>query len=301
MGWIAASLLVGAGACCSDRAVPLRPFNISLWERAELFDARRHAIAGVNLDLPYGRERGVIGLDLGIVNVTTGHGDPPCFDDPDLADPSCADVDEDILDPVRRKRLPSRRALTAGVQLGIVNDDRRGMYGVASGIYSRALGTMAGVSASVVNVHPESTAGISVAIVNAAYAPFGVEGLGHENPRASLGGIEVSLFAWETDVGGLQVGAYNQVARRFGGLQLSCFANLVIGPMDGVQLGGVLDTAGAVRGVQVGGFNLAETTEGVQIGVVNVARTLRGVQLGLVNIAANGLVLVLPVVNVGFR
>jgi hypothetical protein len=61
----------------------------------------------------------------------------------------------------------------------------------------------------------------------------------------------------------------------------------VAGPMDGVQISGVLAGAGSLRGGQVGGTWAFVTgaMEGVQIaGVVGVAGSLRGIQLSTINV-----------------
>ncbi len=75
------------------------------------------------------------------------------------------------------------------------------------------------------------------------------------------------------------------------------FDGLAIAPINLVSPG---KDVGALRGVQVGALNYAESAKGVQIGVVNYTGELSGLQLGLVNIARKGAMLpFFPIFNAG--
>lgn len=109
-----------------------------------------------------------------------------------------------------------------------------------------------------------------------------------------------------THVGGsfyglAQVGAVSYVRSDFAGLVQGGAVNVVREDFAGlVQGGGVNWVGGRVLGTQVGGFNRAQRVRGAQIGVINWTEHLRGVQLGLLNFAGNGVLPVLPLLNVGF-
>jgi hypothetical protein len=77
----------------------------------------------------------------------------------------------------------------------------------------------------------------------------------------------------------------------------------------GLQLGVVNYASDELKGVQLGGVNIAMRVSGVQLGCVNYAESLHGVQLGFLNIAANNpwfeefpnkLAVVFPFVNWSF-
>ncbi len=71
------------------------------------------------------------------------------------------------------------------------------------------------------------------------------------------------------------------------GAELAGVGNVVGGPIEGAQLGGVFNYAGDVNGAQLSGVvNVSRDVSGVQGGLVNVAKgNVHGVQIGLVNYA----------------
>lgn len=88
-------------------------------------------------------------------------------------------------------------------------------------------------------------------------------------------------------------------AERLDGVQVAGWMNEVSQEFRGGQLA-LVNVAGRSAGVQVGAINVAASMTGLQVGVVNRADQLRGAQIGLVNVAGNGLLKVLPVLNVGW-
>jgi hypothetical protein len=106
---------------------------------------------------------------------------------------------------------------------------------------------------------------------------------------------------------GLEIGVLGNYEREFAcGVQIANVANVVSGPMRGVQAAGVLNVAseiegvqmatilnvssGAARGAQLAGVNVhwGGRFRGVQGGIVNVSQEFSGVQLAGINIDRKG-------------
>ncbi len=68
----------------------------------------------------------------------------------------------------------------------------------------------------------------------------------------------------------------------------------------GLQLGGAnLGPGTSIYGIQIGGFNRADSVFGLQLGVVNMAKALHGLQIGLLNFNSSGPLPFFPVLNFG--
>lgn len=85
-------------------------------------------------------------------------------------------------------------------------------------------------------------------------------------------------------------GIFNLTGGTARGLQLAGVNNRTLGDMNGLQLAGFINsTEGTLRGVQISALNnSAGNVKGVQIGLVNVADSSSGLSIGLVNIIRNG-------------
>ncbi|MRG98390.1 LA_2272 family surface repeat-containing protein [Polyangium spumosum] len=110
------------------------------------------------------------------------------------------------------------------------------------------------------------------------------------------------LAGLATGLDGLEIGLGLNIERAFAcGVQISTAANIVAGPvrgvqaaiglnfatsLRGVQMGGVDIVAGPVFGVQAGAIDIAGDVVGAQVGALNIGGAVSGVQLGAVNVAA---------------
>ncbi|MDI1448887.1 hypothetical protein [Polyangium sp. 6x1] len=114
--------------------------------------------------------------------------------------------------------------------------------------------------------------------------------------------VSANLFAgYAAGLDGLEVGLGLNIEREFAcGVQLTTVANIVAGPVRGVQAAGGLNLATSLRGVQIGGIDIAAgPVFGVQMGALDIAGDVVGAQLGALNIAAGAVSGVqLGVVNV---
>ena len=103
-----------------------------------------------------------------------------------------------------------------------------------------------------------------------------------------------------TSTGAFQIaGICNFSGWDMSGCQLSAAWNWTEGMFAGLQIG-LVNKAGRLDGLQVGGLNLAEQGAGVQIGVVNMSERLEGLQIGALNINRDSSVPFLPVINFAF-
>lgn len=156
----------------------------------------------------------------------------------------------------------------------------------------------------------------------------------------SITGLRLSLlYGRQRDVYGLDLGALGNITnQRFVGIAMSGLFNInhgmttVIGLQGagvvnwstqklnvyGVQAASIniveaessvtglqfalvnLASHTAIRGLQVGVYNVARSVYGLQIGLVNVVDNLHGLQLGFLNFNHTGLFAVAPVINFGF-
>jgi hypothetical protein len=71
------------------------------------------------------------------------------------------------------------------------------------------------------------------------------------------------------------------------GAQIAWLSNVASGKLRGVQLGGV-NVAGDATGAQIGIVNVAKKFEGVTLGLINVADDIDGVPIGLLSVTKTG-------------
>lgn len=132
--------------------------------------------------------------------------------------------------------------------------------------------------------------------VNVAGQNFtGIQSAGFVNvTKDTLLGIQTASFANfsgpQPDFG-MQISGFANVANgEVNGLQASGFANTAKGDVHGVQVTGVSNVAiGNFTGLQLSGLTnyTHDTLMGAQMGVFNGAKTVYGTQLGFINIAHN--------------
>jgi hypothetical protein len=127
--------------------------------------------------------------------------------------------------------------------------------------------------------------------------------LGVTTRNADVTGYDQGLLAARTtgDEVGLQLAPYAEIRGDLHGLQVAMGGADVDGKATGVQLGNLMNRAGALVGLQVAAlYNRALDATGVQVSAVNYAEDLKGVQIGLVNVNRRGIVPFFPGINVGF-
>jgi len=112
-------------------------------------------------------------------------------------------------------------------------------------------------------------------------------------------GLDLGLVNRTTgDFKGLQHGLIGATHGRFSGWQDNWAVNVAEGQFYGLQTG-IVNIVGTGEGVQFGGvYNSAEYMSGLQFALVNFAEDLYGVQIGLINIIrSKGNFPILPFVN----
>ncbi len=129
----------------------------------------------------------------------------------------------------------------------------------------------------------------------------------------SIGGL---MTASGGDVRGLQLAGVSNIAHGGNGMQMALFTNASTNPYRGIQASGICNIAMGVkrgiqfaavanvcashmRGVQMGGYNYADTLSGSQFGIVNVCVSHpRGVQVGIINYSRDTVAHKIGLVNV---
>ena len=98
-------------------------------------------------------------------------------------------------------------------------------------------------------------------------------------------GLDLGLVNRTTgDFKGLQHGFVGMTHGKFTGWQDNWAVNVVEGDFYGLQTGAV-NIVGTGEGVQIGGiYNSAEYMSGLQIALVNFSEDLHGIQVGIINI-----------------
>lgn len=236
-------------------------------------------VAGIRIALPYGKNRRLAGMDLGIVNQLT--------------------------------------AGAAGLQVaGIVNVTGKGdVTGLQIALFNlddftifpqKQLYSVQGMQLGLVNYAGGDLSGFQVGgLFNFVHRDF--RGL-------QIGGL--GNLVQSGDAYGLQCGLLNNVRREdlelakaggrlpprtMAGMQLAALYNRndESTTMRGLQVATV-NLTGSLRGTQIGLWNKSGYTRGVQIGAVNIAKELHGLQLGLININRNAQVPFIPVMSIAF-
>ena len=245
------------------------PINLSLLTPIELFPLKPRRVVGVSLNVLYGHEEELWGLQAGMVNSADS------LQGFQVGVLNISDggtgfqaglfqwVDGDLI----------------GVQLGLTNYVRNfsGLQVSAGNIATDANGIQVGAGSN----SNENFSGLQVGLWN--------------SNRKNFSGIQLGLMnenQMETrSAGSIQVGnvEYSQ-------LQTTQYTG---GSSDGIQIALVLNQALLTNGVQLGLFNFSAQMNGLQIGVINYSKNLKGVQIGLLNFNTSGLY-VSPGLNIGW-
>lgn len=255
----------------SAHAAEWTPFQLSLVKPVQLFPEETK-VEGLRLNLIYGVNKEMTGLDLGIVNEVTG-------------------TTKGVQAAYILGGNISRDLDGAQIVWGFGGVNVTG--GVANGLQ------IAGVSGGV--NWAEEFNGVQLSGI-----------FGGINKAANLRGLQVALAAGginkASDMSGMQIagifGGLNfaddvggvQVAGMIGGINAA--RNLT-----GVQLSGLfgINIAKDISGVQIGSlYNQADAMEGLQLGLVNLCNKMKGVQVGLINIITESRIPFFPVINASF-
>lgn len=227
-------------------------------------------------------------------------------------------------------------------QLGLLNRTGTNLTGVQLGLSNTVVGQTLGLQVGLGGSTGQLTGAQLSAFHNQVQSGHGLQlGLLH-NAADTFVGVQAhlgALYAWPVltsrlarhgdlqarrDVyawAGLILSGLNS-ARTVDGAQLGGWMNNASERVHGFQLG-MLNRAGALRGLQVGavnwvspgdgtgpgegsgvqlgGVNRSQTWTGLQVGLMNSTARLRGLQLGLVNHAGNAWLPVTPFLNAAWE
>ncbi len=236
----------------SSRAEDCNPLQVSLLPSVQLI-LKENSICGARLNLLWGENTSVMGIDAGLVNVTES---------------------------------------LKGIEIGGVNwlsgHERKESWGIQiAGINYAGNSTFSGGQIGVLNAGSSkaSITGIQAAAANINLGETNGAQLGFLNGGKNVSGLELGFINAGENVNGLQIGALN-VGENVTGIQ-AFFVNGAEN-ITGLQVGFLNQGDGAVHGVQIGFGNYAADMHGIQVGLIlNVCDSLSGVQIGLFNIVTN--------------
>jgi hypothetical protein len=117
---------------------------------------------------------------------------------------------------------------------------------------------------------------------------------GQQGTLAQVGIVNTS----QSDIGVLQLAAFNHVRKTFVGLQIGGVNHS--DEVGGAQIGLGNYIGGEIAGLQLGVANFARTVYGMQLGLFNYARRLEGIQIGLLNFSRIGGLPFMVLANAGF-
>jgi hypothetical protein len=260
----------------SPLAAECYPLQIGLYSPVQLI-SKDKTICGVRLDLIWGDNKAVQGIDIGLVNGA---------------------------DSVQ------------GIQIGGLNWGPRSSEKDSWGLQVGLIGNTEQTNLLRPEVGPASFTGVQIAgLVNDSDEVTGVQ-IALGNGANTVNGVQISVNILPSngahDMNGLQISLAGNGAGLLNGAQLGLLN--IAGDVHGFQ-GGALNFAtpleskarkvpGVVHGVQVGGLNFAHEVVGGQIGLLNVCKTLKGTQVGLLNVVTSRFpdsgLFFSPVLNVGF-
>ncbi len=265
-----------------------------------------HNIIGARINLGYGKNLDLLGVDVGVVNelrtligIQAG-----------LVNFSCGMIDDLHKGGViagLQAALIANLALgdLFGIQIGLANDARN-VYGCQIG--------------GLINHSAENLYGLQVGLINLCNAyPF-FEDFRIQEPTWNILGMQIGainrarfiffsqtgLVMSEADtVWGLQYGTlYCRTVKTIYGLQIGAVTS--VNNIHGIQLG-VLnmyvgddqDYSGLLHGIQFGLINVRKRVAGIQVGFINYAERMNGLQLGVFNIITKNYLPFFPGINIG--
>ncbi len=258
------------------------PVQLSLFRPVQVFDDGRD-VYGLRLNLLYGRNRNLVGLDLGLVNSTRNFGGI-------------------------QAGLWNESHLAAGFQFGLLGNVARGSGEIDPEVYKRyenaerligsyknfgkvgealrRLSRLSLVLSPLVLGRADAYGAQLSAGFNSAGDLVGLQCCGLFNSATgNVVGLQAGiLYNFAQDVYGFQIGPLGlNRSRDLYGIQFKLLgANLATGRSVGLQLSILGNTAAELYGMQLGFFNLGGGA-GLQLGLVNFGQPFGGIQAGLLN------------------
>lgn len=195
------------------------PFQISLVDPYQIFD-RDTEITGMRINLLYGMNDAMWGLDLGIGNAAN----------------QVKGIQTGIFNASRE---------TYGLQAGVVNGASRNSAVLQAGVFNGAGDDFSGIQIGVVNdtttlaSRPNKVSGFQLGALNLGfYNPYlSSRGKSPLMNTTSFRGVEIGAINAKHELRGLSIGAFNAA-----------------GYLSGVQIG-VINFAEEAQGLQIGVFN----------------------------------------------
>jgi hypothetical protein len=230
-------------------AMEWSPLQVSLWGDSAQIVSRDKSIFGLKLNAPYGINKEVMGLDIGVAG------------------------DTNIVNGLQANLIRSWAAME---NFGVPISSSHGFQIAGLGnIAARIIGIQ---GAGLVNRSKEMD-GVQIAgFINDADNMHGIQ-LAPINVGDNMNGIQFGILNYAKGYTGVRLGCLNFFEGSISGLQIGLVNN---------HLGGKLGGTDEYSGVQIGLSNKAHILHGLQIGFINIADTLYGFQIGVVNIAKNG-------------
>ncbi len=256
-------------------AAECSPLQVSVWSPVQLVPVEK-TVCGIRLDLLYGDNEGVEGIDIGLVNGAD----------------SLKGIQIGVLNWASEKD-------SWGIQIGLLVNSRPQVVHYASftGIQIAGFGNRSG-----------AMKGLQLGL-------FG-NMIGNKNDHSASWGIQAGGInnIINSEFTGLQLGMFNELRNvaQFNGVQIGGFNNYfprwkeIAGTnINGLQIAVVGNVANNITGVQMAPFFNASSgyVKGGQIGIVNVCKYLNGFQVGVVNIVYGGVdaYRFFPVINIGWH
>lgn len=178
---------------------------------------------------------------------------------------------------------------------GILNIDNGNVrYAQLAGVANVVSGDVTGAQvAGILNFNDKDTKGAQVAgIINVDdgnVTGAGVAGIGNVCSKNTRGVQVAGIFnVTGQKIRGAQVAGICNISPYVKGIQLAGIVN-VGDTVNGFQLAGITNAAGQVKGMQVAGvINSTSHLKGVQLGLFNVADSSSGISIGLFNFVKTG-------------
>jgi hypothetical protein len=310
------------------------PFQLSLVTPVQLVP-KEGAVCGVRLDLLWGENSTVWGLDAGLMNRAgelrgieagvianrlKGLEETPSTQSWGVQ--MAALVNSNIKAPFAGFQIAGLandhdEASFTGLQVaGLVNDNDKSSFGgiqVALLSNQNYQSEVTGIQVALFN-QAQKLNGFQIGLANGVSAAEGTVGILMIpvcfvdilltngglicNPKPPL--YNDAKTRKDSTINGAQVGLITNLTESLNGFQISSFLNLAGRSMNGVQVAAVMNLAGDVQGVQLALLNAARgNMDGLQIGFINNSeKDVQGVQIGIINICKDLKGLQIGAVNV---
>lgn len=225
-------------ACRLSAHAGWAPLQASFWSPVQILP-EEFDVYGLRIDLPYGKNRDVGGIDMGFVNQATRHA--VGIQVGVLCNFDCEMRYQQSPRGYRVYQFPesyNHSVQAGGIQL--------------AGLFNLDQGDMTGIQLAPVNIVLADMRGFQVGAVNFASRPMGVQ----------IGVLGNGLFdptvtdMYMHEVRGIQIGGLWNDAIDMHGLQISALYNHAI-EMQGLQIG-LINECVRMRGVQLGLLNIID-------------------------------------------